>query len=134
MAAAEVAVGLYVTDHGFDGGTAPDLAFDHAEHATLPVRPGLAFTARKPSALGRDRAQPLAASRVAKNLPSEGCIEQLRNWKGGLVPSSCAHRYGSSEIAKFGLINRRRPLRALPLCRLFETMRTPCAQMRVFRV
>ena len=35
MAAAEVSVGLHVTDHRLDGGAAPELAFDHAEDATL---------------------------------------------------------------------------------------------------
>jgi hypothetical protein len=35
MAAAEVSVGLHVTDHGFDGGAAPEFAFDEAEDAPL---------------------------------------------------------------------------------------------------
>ena len=35
MAAAEVSIGLHATDHGLDGGAAPELAFDHPEDATL---------------------------------------------------------------------------------------------------
>jgi hypothetical protein len=35
MAAAEESVGLRVTDYGLDGGSAPELAFDHPEDATL---------------------------------------------------------------------------------------------------
>ena len=35
MTAAKVSVGLHVTDHRFDGRAAPELAFDHSEHATL---------------------------------------------------------------------------------------------------
>ena len=34
-AAAEMAVGLHVTDHGLDCGAAAQLAFDGAEHAAL---------------------------------------------------------------------------------------------------
>ena len=35
MAAAEMSVGLHVTDHGLDGCAAPELAFDHPEDPTL---------------------------------------------------------------------------------------------------
>jgi hypothetical protein len=35
MAAAEVIVGLHVTDHGVDGGAAPDFAFDNTDDAAL---------------------------------------------------------------------------------------------------
>src|ERR1700757_4683244 len=38
MAAAEVSVGLHMTDHGLDGGAAPEFAFDHPEDATLLAR------------------------------------------------------------------------------------------------
>ena len=38
MTAAEVSVGLHVTDHRFDGRTAPELAFDHSEYAALLAR------------------------------------------------------------------------------------------------
>ena len=71
---------------------------------------------------------------MADELRSERQIEQLRILKGGLVPKSCAHRCAAAKIAKFGLINRHRPLRALPLRRLIETKRTRCAQCELFRV
>ena len=35
MASAEVSVCLQMTDHGFDGGSAPKLAFDGAEYAAF---------------------------------------------------------------------------------------------------
>ena len=34
MTAAEMAIGLHVTDHRLDGRAAPELVFDHAEDAT----------------------------------------------------------------------------------------------------
>jgi hypothetical protein len=38
MAAAEMALGFHVSDHGFDGGAASQLAFDSAEDAALLAR------------------------------------------------------------------------------------------------
>jgi hypothetical protein len=38
MATTEVTVGLHVTDHGFNGGAASELAFDDAEHAAFLSR------------------------------------------------------------------------------------------------
>lgn len=35
ITAAEVSIGLHVTDHGLDCGSAPELALDHPEDATL---------------------------------------------------------------------------------------------------
>ncbi len=35
IAAAEVAIGLHVTDHGLDGGSTPELAFDRSDDPTL---------------------------------------------------------------------------------------------------
>jgi hypothetical protein len=35
MAAAQVSVGLHVADHGFDGGSSPEFAFDDAEDTAL---------------------------------------------------------------------------------------------------
>jgi hypothetical protein len=52
---------------------------------------------------------------ASKNLPSERQIEQLRNWKGGLVPWSCAHRCAEVKIAKFSLINHNKNAARLQL-------------------
>src|SRR5262245_45391534 len=38
MTAAEVSVGLHVTDHRLDGRATPELAFDHPEDTTLLAR------------------------------------------------------------------------------------------------
>jgi hypothetical protein len=35
VVAAEVTIGLHVTDHRLDGGAASELAFDHSEDAAL---------------------------------------------------------------------------------------------------
>jgi hypothetical protein len=40
MASAEVSICLQMTDHGFDGRSAPELAFDDAEDAAFLPRDG----------------------------------------------------------------------------------------------